>query len=128
MYNLLFKFKKKEVAIGFIKRYIVGFWLWWYVVEAKIFYSKVATIWLYTLSFLNVVPMLRHLFEPLYQDYTTVGRVIAFPIRLLWGVTGAVIQIFITIPLIALMLFYLALPILPIIATLAYLEVVFLNL
>jgi len=96
------------------KRYFVNFWIWWYVIQNKELLKKGLSFWMYTMGFFKIVPMLTNLFVPLYQDETRMGRVIAFPIRFIWVIVGSLLQIAITIPLLANYLLYLALPLIPI--------------
>lgn len=107
--------------IGIAKRYILNFWIWWYIIESKQVWKKIVGIASFTLGYLNVVPMAQNIFAPLYQDYSRTGRIIAFPIRLIWILIGSIIQLIITIPLLAIYLFYLVLPIMPLWAVADYL-------
>lgn len=99
--------------MDFIKRYFINFWIWWYVVNARLILLGLIGRWSFTLSFLNVVPMLRNLFVPLYQDYSRIGIFISIPIRLVWIITGTFFQFIITIPLGIAFLVYLVLPLVP---------------
>lgn len=69
---------------------------------------------MFLLNLLNVPPMLRNLFQPLYQDNTRMGRVIAFPIRLTWVFFGMLIELLLLPVLGVVILFYMILPIIPI--------------
>ena len=105
----------------FFKRYFLNFWLWWYAVEARLFLAKLTSIWLFTLEFLNLVPMLSNLFEPLYQDYTRTGRIVGFIFRSGWIFFGSLAQLVITIPLVVAFVVFLILPLLPPWAILSFL-------
>jgi len=104
-----------------IKDYIINFWLWWYFVKVKEIGQILLRYWLFLLGYLNVVPMVKNFFIPLYQDYTFIGRVISFIIRFIWVVVGSIIQIIATVPLIFLFIIIFFLPIIPIIMILSYL-------
>jgi len=103
-----------------ILKYVVNPWIWWYWIKGAEVFNTLLQIWSFSLAYMNVVPMLRNLFQPLYQDYSFVGRVVAFPIRLGWVVGGSLIQLVITVPVIFAFLIYLILPILPIIQLVRY--------
>lgn len=103
-----------------INRYFINFFVWWYLVESKIFFAKLAGFWLMVMSILNVVPMLQNLFRPLYQDYTWMGRLIAFPIRAMWVFMGAFALLLLLIPLVFLGVAYLLLPIMPVLGVLGF--------
>jgi len=78
---------------------------------------------MHALATFNVIPMLTNLFQPLFQDNTRMGRIIAFPIRLIWVLVGSIFQLILTIPLTMLYVIYLMLPLVPIWALLEYLEI-----
>lgn len=73
------------------------------------------------MEFLNILPMLRNLFVPLYQDYTRLGRIIAFPIRSTWALVGLLLQIVIIPPILFMILVYLLMPIAPFYGIFSYL-------
>ncbi len=107
--------------LSLFNRYFLNFFLWWYFVEARIFLSKIIGFWIYTMELLNILPMLRNLFVPLYQDYTRLGRIIAFPIRFTWVLDGLVLQIVIIPPMVFIILVYLIMPIAPFYGIFSYL-------
>lgn len=102
------------------QKYTINFWLWWYIVENKIVLSRLVAIAGFTLGYFNIIPMLQNLFQPLYQDNTKMGRIIAFPIRVAWITFGTIVQTIITIPLIIAYVAYLIFPLLPFVAVLSY--------
>lgn len=106
--------------MDFIKQYFLNFWIWWYIINARIIGQNLLAKWNFTLGVLNLVPMLSNLFVPLYQDYSRMGIIVSLPIRLTWVVGGTIIQILVTIPLIMAYLLYLILPLLPIFAVISF--------
>ena len=104
-----------------LKKYLLDFWIWWYVVNAKATIMNILRIWGFTLSYFNIVPMLKNMFVPLYQDFTLTGKLISIPIRLTWVFFGSILQFLVTVPLLVYLVFYLLLPILPIIGIVSYL-------
>jgi hypothetical protein len=98
-----------------MKNYILNFFLWWYLVNGKDVFSKLVTNWRYTLEAMNLVPMLRNLFAPLYQDYSWEGKLVAIPFRIFWVLFGIFFQLLYTFGLIIVLIGYLLVPILPII-------------
>jgi hypothetical protein len=98
-----------------MKNYILNFFLWWYLVNGKDVFSKLVTNWRYTLEAMNLVPMLRNLFAPLYQDYSWEGKLVAIPFRIFWVLFGIFFQLLYTLGLIVVLIGYLLVPILPII-------------
>jgi hypothetical protein len=90
-------------------------------VESRIFLGKILGFWVYTMELLNILPMLRNLFVPLYQDYTRLGRIIAFPIRSTWVLVGLLLQIVIIPPILFMILVYLLMPIAPFYGIFSYL-------
>lgn len=99
----------------------MNFVVWWYLVEARIFISKVFGYWIYMMQFLNILPMLTNLFTPLYQDYTKLGRIIAFPIRSTWAFMGIVIQLILIPPMVLMIILYVLMPLAPIWGVFSYL-------
>lgn len=97
-----------------MKNYTVDFFLWWYLINGKNIFSKLITNWRFTLESLNLVPMMKNLFLPLFQDYTWEGKLIAVPFRLLWVIFGLIFQIFYSIGLLIVLLVYIVCPLLPI--------------
>ncbi|MFQ5493450.1 MAG: hypothetical protein ACE5DX_04795 [Candidatus Dojkabacteria bacterium] len=100
--------------IEVFKHYIINFWVWWYLVRGRHVLERIVGIWNFTLGYFNVVPMLRNLFVPLYQDYSNIGIVISIPIRLVWVIVGSAMQLLITAPLLIAYMIFLMLPLLPV--------------
>jgi hypothetical protein len=98
-----------------MNNYIFNFFLWWYWVNGKGVFSKLVTNWRYTLEALNLVPMIRNFFSPLYQDYSWEGKLVAVPFRIIWVFFGTIFQIFYTFSLILILIGYLIAPAIPII-------------
>jgi hypothetical protein len=69
---------------------------------------------MYSIGYLNVVPMLRNLFTPLYQDYTFTGRVVGLLIRSVWVLFGFLIMIPITIIVLIGIISMILIPLIPI--------------
>ena len=107
--------------LNFVNHYFLNFFIWWYLVESKIILGKVFGGWIFLLNMLNVPPMLKNLFQPLYQDYTRMGRIIAFPIRFTWVVIGITLELALLPLFLLVFLIYLFLPITPIYGVLSYL-------
>lgn len=107
--------------INLVNRYIFSYFVWWYVVEAKIILGKVVGGWLFLLNLLNVPPMLKNLFQPLYQDYTKLGRIIAFPIRFTWVVFGLLIELALLPVFLFVFVLYLLVPFAPVYGIISYL-------
>lgn len=102
--------------MGLLKNYIIDFWIWWYFIEGKRVLKKMVSDWSFVLAYLNLVPMLRNLFVPLFQDYSWEGKLVAVPFRLTWVLIGTIAMLVFTI--IALIGFtaYLLLPFAPLLA------------
>lgn len=98
-----------------MKNYILNFFLWWYWLNGKEFFSRLVTNWRYTLESLNLVPMMRNFFSPLYQDYSWEGKLVAIPFRLFWVFFGTVFMIFYTVGLFIVWVGYILAPIFPIV-------------
>jgi hypothetical protein len=103
-----------------LKNYIINFWIWWYIIKGQDFAKTLWRFWLFSFTYLRIGPMFANLFSPLYQDRTWTGRIIAFPIRIIWGTIGLVLQIILTIIEIFTFVFYLLLPIVPVIETIMF--------
>jgi len=108
--------------INILRKYIFGFWIWWYIIENRNVWRRISGVFNFTLGYFNVVPMVQNLFVPLFQDETRTGRLISFPIRLAWILIGSLLQIFVLIPLLAIYLTYLVLPVLPFWGIVSYLS------
>jgi len=74
----------------------------------------------YAFIYLNIRPMLSNLFTPMFQDKSWTGRLVAFPVRLLWGLGGLAVQLVLVVAGLMLLLAYFILPILPIIELIYY--------
>ena len=108
--------------INLLNRYFFNYIFWWYVVEAPLILGNLLGKWVFLMNMLNILPMLKNLFQPLYQDYTRMGRLIAFPIRFTWVFFGLVIELLL-LPVIALIFcLYLILPLTPVYGILSYLS------
>lgn len=99
--------------IVFLKKYIFNFWVWWYWFNAKEVLLKFKSDWLFTLGSLNLIPMIKSLFAPLYQDDSWTGRIVAFPIRFFWMLYGLIVISIFTVILIIAFSLYLLLPLFP---------------
>ncbi len=99
-----------------IQNYILNFWVWWYFVEAKKHLKKILSDWSFFLAYLNIIPMAKNLFVPLFQDESWQGKVVAFPFRLLWAFLGSIILFLYSVAVFLGFFLYLALPVLPLIS------------
>jgi len=97
-----------------VKRYLINFFVWWYIVQAKELFKELANSWGFFLGYVNLLPMIQNLFVPLYQDYTLVGKLMSFPIRIVWIVIASFLVFLFTIPLLFIFVFFLAFPLLTI--------------
>lgn len=107
--------------LNLLNRYFLNYFVWWYLVQSKIIIAKIFGGWMFLLNLLNVPPMLKNLFRPLYQDNTRMGRIIAFPIRLTWVFFGLMIELLLLPILGVVILIYMVLPIIPIYGFASYL-------
>lgn len=96
------------------QKYFLNFFAWWYVVRVREVGQSLWRMWLFGFVKFRVWPMLANLFIPLYQDTSWVGHVIAFPIRLVWGGVGLVIELIFGVILLIVFAVYLVLPVIPI--------------
>ncbi|MFC1780503.1 hypothetical protein ACFLY9_02315 [Patescibacteria group bacterium] len=103
-----------------LKKYILNFWIWWYGVRLASMARSAYSFWSLALANLNVLPMLSNIFVPMYQDQSWSGRFMSFFLRLGWIIFGSILQILITIPLIFVVLFWLALPVLCVVQVLRF--------
>ena len=107
--------------MNLINRYFVNYFLWWYIVQARIVFGKLLGGWVFVINMLNVTPMLRNLFQPLYQDNSRMGRLIAFPIRLTWVSFGMGVALVLSPVILFEILVYLFLPMMPLYGIVVYL-------
>ncbi|MBN1331585.1 hypothetical protein JW978_01725 [Candidatus Dojkabacteria bacterium] len=96
------------------QKYFLNFFVWWYLVKARDISTAFWRTWLFGFVSFRVWPMLSNLFVPLYQDNSWVGRLIGFPIRLVWGGVGLIIELMFLVVLTFIFFIYLALPIIPV--------------
>ena len=96
------------------QKYLLNFFYWWYLIKAREILISLWKTWLYGFVLFRVWPMLSNLFVPLYQDNSWVGRLIGFPIRLVWGGVGLIIELCFGAILVIAFLVYLSLPMIPI--------------
>ena len=97
-----------------MQEYLLNFFIWWYAIQAKNMLYRVRRWELFLLMYTNTLPMLRNLNQPLFQDYSRIGKAIGFVIRLIWVILGGTVVLLLMIPLLALVLVYALLPILAI--------------
>lgn len=100
--------------LNLLNRYFINYFIWWYLVESKIILGRVFRGWMFLMNLLNVPPMLKNLFKPLYQDYTKMGRIIAFPIRFTWVLMGLTVELLLLPVFLIVFIVYLILPVIPI--------------
>lgn len=104
-----------------IDKFFTNFWLWWYVVRSREEANNLFRSWLHFAAITNLSSMLTNLFVPLYQDYSSSGRIISFSIRFCWVIIAGFIQIVLTIPMI---IYYVILFVLPIFSIVAAVSLV----
>ena len=101
-----------------LKNYLLDFWVWWYWFALKRVLFEARKYWNFTAGYLNIVPMLRNLFRPMFQDNTWEGKLVAIPFRLIWSFFGIIILAIYSILLFTGILIYLLIPILPVLVLL----------
>jgi hypothetical protein len=97
------------------KNYLLDFWLWWYWFNLKRVLAEIVKDWNFTIGYLNLVPMVKNIFRPMFQDNSWEGKLVAIPFRVIWSVFASVLLLIYTILLVVALLVYLALPLLPLI-------------
>lgn len=107
--------------LNLLNRYVFNYFIWWYLVQSKIILGKIFGGWVFLLNLLNIPPMLKNLFQPLYQDYSKMGRIIALPIRLTWVLFGLLVELLLLPIIIVIFALYLILPVIPIYGFASYL-------
>lgn len=90
--------------------------------NARIVIGKIFETWVFLLNILNVGPMLRNLFQPLYQDYSRMGRLIAFPIRFSWVLFGTLVGFALLPVFLGVAVVYLILPAMPLYGIISYIS------
>ncbi|MEI6886983.1 MAG: hypothetical protein WCK31_01970 [bacterium] len=96
------------------QNYISGFIVWWYLVNLVEITKLLYFFWWGILESLKLPEMLTNLFIPLYQDETTLGKVISFFIRLIWITMASVVTVVVSVFIFIVFVIYLILPFLPI--------------
>ena len=91
---------------------VYDFLMRWYVGGTQWFVEKGTKMFRVLEQICAVYVTLRHMFEPLYGDYTITGRIISFPFRLVRVVASSFFYICIFFVLFALYLAWLAIPVL----------------
>lgn len=89
---------------------MITFLTWYYVNQTKNVFAIFLGFFTYVADFFAIPMMIKHLWEPLYQDYTYSGRVIGFLIRSGRIVLGIFVQLMFIILFGFLMLVWLLLP------------------
>ena len=97
----------------FFKTYFLDFWIWWYWFKAKSVLSSAWTNLLQTIGYLDLIPMATNLFQPLFQDRTWEGRLVAIPIRFGWVAVSSIIVIIYSILMLIVLVCYFLIPLLP---------------
>jgi len=97
-----------------LKNYFINFWIWWYLINGRGILLKLTGEWGRALGQLNLIPMLKNMFMPLYQDTSWEGKLVAVPFRLVWSFFGSLIMLVYTLLLLAVYLIYLLMPLLPV--------------
>jgi hypothetical protein len=95
-----------------LKKYFLNFWIWWYGAQLASILKGTYSLWSLSLANLNILPMLSNLFVPMYQDQSFSGKVISFFLRSMWVLFGSIILVLLTVPLFALVVGWVCLPVL----------------
>lgn len=103
-----------------VSKFFLNFWIWWYLVFSKELLINSFRNWLHFIASLNLVTMFRYLFVPMYQDYSFVGRMTSFLIRIVWVVIAFIVQLFYLIPLVIFNIFVVLLPIVSVIMIISF--------
>ena len=99
--------------LSLFKNYFFNFWIWWYLVKGRDILLRLTGAWSQMLALLNIVPMVKNLFVPLFQDTSWEGKLVAIPFRLVWAFFGSLIMVVYTAILLLALVFYLIMPLLP---------------
>ncbi|HPH78969.1 MAG TPA: hypothetical protein PLH65_02705 [bacterium] len=89
---------------------MLTFFNWYYRDQTKNIYQVFVGLWSLIASYFDIQMMIKHLGEPLYQDYSYSGRAIGFLIRLGRIILGVFLQIILAIILGILLLLWVLLP------------------
>ncbi len=107
--------------LNLFKKYFLNFFTWWYLIKGLELVKDTVRFCMYVFVYLNVWPMLSHLFTPMFQDKSITGRIVAFPIRLSWGGCGLILVSLVVIASLIMIITYFALPVLPILELVLFL-------
>lgn len=102
------------------QNYISGFFVWWYFVNLV---ELVRTMYFFlwgVLERFKLPEMLSNLFIPLYQDESTIGKILSFFIRFIWIAIGSIASLVVIAFMFLSFAIYLTLPFLPILIVIFY--------
>ncbi|MEI6462873.1 MAG: hypothetical protein WCO33_04395 [bacterium] len=95
------------------QNYISGFFVWWYLVNLVEITRSMYFFWWGILESVKLPEMVSNLFIPLYQDESSLGKILSFFIRLIWIFVGGVITLMFSVVIFIVFVIYLVLPFLP---------------
>ncbi len=98
-----------------MKEYTIGVAEWWYGIKVKEILNFVIFRITFLLVLTKTLPMIKSYTKPLYGDNSKMGRVIGVFIRTWWIILGSFTVAVLSIPYIALLIFAIVLPLLPIV-------------
>lgn len=101
---------------------MLTFFKWYYMIQTRQIYAAFNDIFQLVAGTFDIPMMMKHITEPLYQDYTYQGRAIGFLIRFGRILLGLFIQFILIIVLGMLMLLWVLLPVV-IVAKIGYILV-----
>lgn len=91
--------------------YLINFFVWWYAVKVQQTALLVAKRFMFVLESTNTLPMAKNLTVPLFQDQSSIGKMLAIVIRSVWVWWGGMLSVAIILPLVVWLLIILVLPI-----------------
>jgi hypothetical protein len=89
---------------------MLTFFNWYYKDQTKNIYGLFAGLFGLVAGYFDIQMMIKHIAEPLYQDYTYSGRAIGFLVRLGRIFLGGFIQLFLMIAMGVLLILWIVLP------------------
>jgi hypothetical protein len=93
-----------------VQDYLYNFFVWWYAVKLRELIIGLRKIELTLLRATYTVDMIKNFNQPIYQDFSTIGRMIGFVIRGVWIIGGLIIMLVAMIPFTVVAAIYALLP------------------
>lgn len=90
---------------------ILDFFHHWYTDASRVFFHKFISFLEYLDQTLALRTTLRYFFQPLYKDYTFIGRILGIIFRTCRALTGVVVYAFVLVIFLAAYVLWLAAPI-----------------